>query len=334
MKRVAIIGAGLSGLVLAHRLKSCARVALFEKSGGVGGRMATRHAGSFHFDHGAQYFFVKTVEFREFLQPFLGSNAVSRWDADFAELDQGATVSQRRWDETFPHYVAVPGMNHLAKCLAANLDVCLQTPVAKIEANARGWKLLSETNEPLGTYDWVVSTVPPAQAARLLPSCFSHVDSLSKTKMVGCYALMLGMRKPLKTPWQAALVRQADISWVSVNHSKPGRTEDYSLVAHATNRWSEAHIEEAIEDVKDHLTRELSQILGCNVSTAEYRMVHRWRYANIERQNGPSMYLDEGSSLAACGDWCIQGRVEAAFTSANRLSVELKPLIQTISQMS
>ncbi|MFZ9092741.1 MAG: NAD(P)-binding protein [Planctomycetaceae bacterium] len=44
MKSVAIIGAGLSGLTLANRLQNRAEVTVFEKSGGFGGRMATRHA--------------------------------------------------------------------------------------------------------------------------------------------------------------------------------------------------------------------------------------------------------------------------------------------------
>lgn len=41
MKRIAIIGAGLSGLVLARQLASNADITVFEKARGVGGRMST-----------------------------------------------------------------------------------------------------------------------------------------------------------------------------------------------------------------------------------------------------------------------------------------------------
>jgi len=44
MPKIAIIGAGLSGLILAHSLKEHANITIFEKARGVGGRMSTRYA--------------------------------------------------------------------------------------------------------------------------------------------------------------------------------------------------------------------------------------------------------------------------------------------------
>ena len=32
---------------------------------------------------------------------------------------------------------------------------------------------------------------------------------------------------------------------------------------------------------------------------------------------------DADAQIAACGDWCIQGRVEAAFTSGSELGTEI-----------
>ena len=57
-KRIAIIGAGISGLTLANRLNSTFEVVVLEKSRGIGGRMATRQAEPFAFDHGT---LVKTT---------------------------------------------------------------------------------------------------------------------------------------------------------------------------------------------------------------------------------------------------------------------------------
>lgn len=327
MTRIAIIGAGLSGLILAHQLKSRVHATLFEKSRGVGGRMATRYASPYQFDHGAQFFVARTEEFQFFLQPLIAKGIVVRWDAKFAELNQGRTIEERRWNDEFPHFVAVPGMNQLGKHLAREVDVRLQQRVTAIKAGADGWQLLNASNDPLGNYDWVVTTVPPAQAVELLPESFSHSQALSDTKMLGCYALLLGMRTPMTLPWQAALVHEADISWISVNSSKPGRSGNFSLLAHATNGWSEAHMEDHVNDVKNYLTHELSDLIGFDLLGADYRMVHRWRYANIGKQHGPTMYLDDDALLAACGDWCIQGRVEAAFISATRLAEALKSRI-------
>ena len=54
----AIVGAGLSGVTCAASLhEQGISVRVFEKSRGIGGRMATRRTpAGLHFDHGAQYF--------------------------------------------------------------------------------------------------------------------------------------------------------------------------------------------------------------------------------------------------------------------------------------
>ena len=53
-KRIAVVGAGISGLVAAYELK-CAGfdVAVFEKNDYPGGRMSTRLTGGLPFDMGA-----------------------------------------------------------------------------------------------------------------------------------------------------------------------------------------------------------------------------------------------------------------------------------------
>jgi predicted NAD/FAD-dependent oxidoreductase len=53
MKKIAIIGAGLCGLSVAHFLKDGAKITLFEKELGVSGRMSTRRTWIYFFDHGA-----------------------------------------------------------------------------------------------------------------------------------------------------------------------------------------------------------------------------------------------------------------------------------------
>ena len=68
----AVIGAGMGGLAAARRLGAAGRsVTLFDKSRGLGGRMATRRAGGFRFDHGAQYFATRGERFRELVEPQL-----------------------------------------------------------------------------------------------------------------------------------------------------------------------------------------------------------------------------------------------------------------------
>jgi predicted NAD/FAD-dependent oxidoreductase len=321
MSSIAVIGAGLAGLVVARRLEKSHDVVLFEKSRGVGGRMATRRAGTFQFDHGAQFFTARTRSFRTFLEPLVEAGVVADWPARFAELRRGQIVESRQCNDDYPHYVGTPGMNAIGKALASGLDVRLDTAVTSLERQGAGWQLAGDGQRPLGEFDWVIVTAPAAQAADLL-SHTSLAAVATSVRMRACYALLLGFDEAVELPWQAALVHDADISWISVNSSKPGRLSSSSLVVHSTNAWADAHADANIEDVRRHLLGECSDVTGIDMAAA-FVDVHRWRYANVDRQEGNSFALDPDQGLAACGDWFVRGRVEGAFSSANALAETL-----------
>ncbi|QLC25932.1 NAD(P)-binding protein [Parasphingopyxis algicola] len=330
MTRIAIAGAGLAGLALARALADRAEITLFEKARGVGGRMATRYADSWQFDHGAQFFTAQSEAFQAFLAPLIERGTVARWDARFAEFVGGEQTAEWQWDGERPHYVGAPKMNALAKYLAADLDVRLGTRIATVEWDGDGWALNAEDGARLGRFDWFVSTAPAPQGRALMPSVFAHRDAMGAPDMRACYALMMGFEDPLPVDWDAAHVGDADISWMSVNSSKPGRDTAPSLLVHSTNAWAEAHLEDDPDTVTAHLLAEASRISGHDLAGAAHIALHRWRYANLPRQEGSEALLDPDERLAACGDWCIHGRVEAAFTSATALAERMRALLQDI----
>ena len=60
---VSIIGCGISGIFAALRLKKSGikNIQLFDKSRGLGGRLATRRSKNGKFDHGIQYIKLDTI---------------------------------------------------------------------------------------------------------------------------------------------------------------------------------------------------------------------------------------------------------------------------------
>ena len=319
MATIAVIGAGLAGLVVSHELARVHDVVVFEKSRGVGGRMATRCAGSFEFDHGAQFFTARSAAFRAFLEPLIEAGVVTNWPARFAELRRDEIIAIWQWGEEHPHYVGVPAMNAIGKALASDLDIRLDTAVRSLTRSGERWVLVGDGQERLGEFDWVIVTTPASQAADLLATT-SIASAAAKARMDACYALLLGFDDPPDLSWQAALVRDADISWISVNSSKPGRQANSSLVVHSTNAWANAHVDDDTETVRRHLLDECREVTGIDMTGAAFVDVHRWRYANVDRKEGDLFALDAEQRLAACGDWFIRGRIEGAFSSALALA--------------
>ena len=324
MTQIAVIGAGLSGLVVARELQDDHAVTVFEKSRGVGGRMATRYENGFEFDHGAQFFTARSPDFRQYLRPLIERGIVASWRARFAELERNEIVSRRDWDDDYPHYVGAPRMNSIGKTLAEGLDVRRNTTVTKLEREPGGWRLKDNVGKDLGSFDWVILTMPATQTAALAPDGSRLRTLCDSARMRACFALMLGFEAPLSLPWQAALVRGADISWISVNSSKPGRPEPFSLVVHSTNAFADASFDSDIDKLVARLLAETGEVLDQNVNTAIICRLQRWRYANADGQDGADFFVDAGDRLAACGDWFKRGRVEAAFTSGFGLAQELK----------
>lgn len=315
MTRIAIIGAGLAGLVVARELHAGHDVTVFEKARGVGGRMSTRYAGDFRFDHGAQFFTAKDKAFQAYLQPMIDAGVVAPWHARFAEITGTEMTHQRQWGDEFPHYVGVPGMNAVQKYLADGLRLRTASEVIRCERVNGHWQLQLSDSTRFDA-DWLIVTAPMPQARELLRS---SIDIGTSQPMKACYAMMLGFADDLQTDFDAARVLDADISWVSRNNTKPGRPPEPTVVVHATNAWADAHVDGDIDEVQKHLAAELKRTTGIDASTAAFATTHRWRFANIDKQTGPTCLFDADLQLGVCADWLIRGRVESAFQSARDL---------------
>ena len=317
MARIAIVGAGMSGLSAAHYLsETTAEITVFDKSRGVSGRMATRYADDYCFDHGAQFFTVRSEAFQQFLAPYIDTGVVQPWSARFVEIVKDSITAQRDWLTAHPHYVAVPNMNTLLKAVAAPFSLRLNTHVSRMSQVKGQWQLEDESGQLLGQYDWVILALPAPQAKLLIPST-STLSAIPCHTMQGCFTLMLGLKPDTDLPaWDAALVRQSKLSWVSVQSAKPGRKQRPALVVHSTNQWAEENMEVDIHKVKQSLLEALAMIIPLSEHEIDHCGIHRWRYANAAKStDNHDCFIDHQRQLAACGDWCIKGRVEAAFLS-------------------
>ncbi len=324
MTNIAIIGAGLAGLSAAHLLQGTANVTVFEKARGVGGRMATRRAEPYMFDHGAQYFTARSQAFENFIAPLIQQGVIARWNARYVRLDGSHSAASKNWADEEPRYVGVPGMNQVAKHLANGINVLANTKITAMQHHGK-WQLSDEQGQHYDGFDWVICTAPSPQALALLPSTFAHYSAIQAVQMRACFSLMIGLEQPLPLGFDAAHVTKGDLAWIAVNSDKPARPEHFSLMVHCTDAYAEAHINDDRDDVMAHLIAETSRVIGHDLSRAAVKTLHGWRYASsVQRHEALPVLLDSAQQLAACGDWCLRGRVEDAFTAAYQLVAQLK----------
>ncbi len=322
-EKIAIVGAGISGLSLAEKLKDKFEIEIFEKARGVGGRMSVKYHEKFQFDKGAQHFTVRSDEFHDFLQEPIAKGIIGLWKAKFAEINYDKILHVRNWGEKNKHYVALPKMNSLAKFLSQNKKVHLATEIENCKRVNKKWFLKAKNGENFGEFGYLFFSSPVEQTLNLIDKNFNQIEILKNKEMLPCFSLMVGLKEKLDLDFDAALVKNSKISWISVDSSKPERPEGFSLLANSTNLWAKENLENDQQKVKDELTVELGKILKFKEGEIKFCELHRWRYANIGLQDCEKSLYDAKLKVGVCGDFMIQGRIEAGFLSASNLAKKI-----------
>ena len=160
-----IVGGGVAGCYLAHQLsKSGARVAVVEKSRGLGGRLCSRRTPFGVFLHGAPFFTIKSQLFRHALQPFLDNGDIVRWPGGVGYIDASKKVCP---PNDTPRYSLYPETSLFCRHWTTNVDVFLQQKVMRLQRNEH-WLIHTEKGLVLPAKHLVMAT-PLPQAQQLLP---------------------------------------------------------------------------------------------------------------------------------------------------------------------
>lgn len=307
--RVAIVGAGIAGLSCAAALQSGGhRVVLFEKSRGVGGRMATRRVtrpdGDLAFDHGAQYFTARDPAFREAVAGWAAAGVVAPWPA----------AGEDAW-------VGTPGMNAVAKALAASLTVRHDHRVAALHRGDDGWLVDADDAD---RFDAVIVATPAEQAAPLLATIAPVSAALADAcRSEPCWTALLAFDEAVGIR-QDTIRATGSIGWAARDGAKPGRGGGETWVVQATAAWSRAHLEDAADAVVDLLLAELAGLAERPLPVPSVRIGHRWRYARVASVEHGALW-DEATGVGAVGDWLTAPRIESAWLSGRMLAARIGP---------
>lgn len=307
MMKIAIIGAGLSGALLYHFLKMTADVTVFEKSRGAGGRMSTRYADPYFFNHGTPFFDATLPEFQNFLKLFTDKKII-----EYADLKKAVFLenSNHVLLEENSYYRAIPHMNNFCKSLIDTEKLFKQSEISRIYQGQDGWTLEDKEMMVYTGFDHIISTAPLPQTQNLLGN-YLYVP---KGSYEPCHVLMLGLSMAWDEEWDYAQFENSFIDRVIT--SREGTK--INLVIHTKSEWSIQHLEVDKEKLIENILNEFNSFKSI-LQYIEYQSIHRWLYSRCNNEAIVIYNRDKNLSFVADGS----GGIESAWLNVQELLSQL-----------
>ncbi|BAY31693.1 FAD dependent oxidoreductase [Nostoc carneum NIES-2107] len=342
---VAVIGAGMAGLVCAQQLRKAGySVIVVEKSRGLGGRLATRRLQGTSADHGACYLKPKGELLQGFVDLLCNASVLQIWTDTVYEFktDIGIIPPESR----SPRYVAPQGMSAIAKYIAPGLDIVLNQRVIALNATENSWRLTLESSNEEITANALVVAIPAPQAFALLaPLSGSLLDAtfiehLSSVEFQPCISAIAGYpstSQPLPE-WKAlTFVDDPDIAWIGLDSSKRPNPQQPHFVVQSSAAFAQQHLESAdLNAVGEYMLQHTAQSLTIPwLATPEWMQVHRWRYAFVSRPWPEAVFSAHTPlPLICCGDWCGGNLVEGAMLSGITAALEINQHLRSLPNVN
>ncbi len=303
-----VIGAGIAGLMAARELtdKRGWRVAILDKSRGVGGRMATRRDGEASYDHGAQFFTVRNPRFKQWVDSWLERKLVELW---FDYMAEG--------DEPLIRYMAKPSMTAIAKHLVKGLELHRQAKVVSAKRENGQWTLTTE-NGNFYRAPRLLINAPVPQALEILDAGGVSLPTddeifLHSIRYAKCIAALVELDGPsgIPAPGRIKFANPEPISWMGDNQQK-GVSAKPTVTIHSGPEFAEKYFDTPDDERLPLLLEAAKERLKANVVSAQ---AHRWKFAHRLTEHDRDFYVNAELGLWMAGDSFNAPRVEGAAMS-------------------
>jgi predicted NAD/FAD-dependent oxidoreductase len=302
--RIAIVGAGISGLACAARLQSLGgAVTVFEKSADIGGRLAARRRGGGIWHHGAPAVEARDPAFTRFL--------IAQAEAGRARIvteSEDALIAQ-----------GAPDMRELTRGLATGLETHFDVEVATPTRTADGWAIDDTKQRSFGPFDVVLSAIPAPQLEALLErSGLAVPQPLRGVRMMPRWTFLVGFESQ-PPGW---VPDDENVAGLVAMTPRPRADLSHCFVLHASDSWSLRHLECSREEAVELIRRYLAVCPESRKWLAQAARMsgHRWRYALTSRPLGSAYLYEPAIALGHTGDWCTGATAEAGYLNGLRLA--------------
>ncbi len=315
-RRVAVVGAGISGVAAALALRSHGiDVTVLDRGHRLGGRMATRTLRGTGLpydgrvvDIGAAYLTVSDPAFRTVVDSWAARGLVREWTDTFhvssPDGPQGVVTGPMR-------YAAPAGLRSLVEDLAADLPVVVNPhEVESVDRVPDGAEVDGER------YDAVVLAMPGPQAADLLAADDPAAAVLNAQHWDPVLTVVAAYDEQCWHEFDAMFVNDSAVLAFVADDGRRRGDQAPVLVAHSGAVLAAGHLDEPAS-ASGALLEALEHAVGATAKPTWFD-VRRWSLAKPRRQE-PSGFAFDGV-VGLCGDvWGDGPRVEAAWRSGNEL---------------
>jgi len=316
-KSYLVVGAGISGLLVASRLsRSGARVKVVEKGRGFGGRMATRRMEGARLDHGAQFMTVRTEGFGKWVDEWIEKGVIREW------------FRKAPWDsspEGHARYCGISGMTDVGKALGAELDVDRAVRLSGVEWSGSGWSADGEGGVRYEADRLILSPPLPQSLVLLEDSGVVLPDAdlreLREIDYEPSLAGLLVLDGPSGLPEPGGIKPESEIvSWIGDNSRKGISPEVSAVTVHSTPGFARKYWDAPNEERLPILVREAEKYLKARVESSA---IHRWRYNVPQKVWREKFYWSDEASLGLIGDAFGGPRIEGSALSGLALADHL-----------
>jgi renalase len=305
---VAIVGAGLAGLVCAQALQQRGySVVVVEKSRGLGGRLATRRLPQGFADHGVRYLENQGDLSQQLIQVLLNQGVIHPWTTE----------------ENIQRYASPNGITAAAKWLAHGLTIARGQRVQSV-AFDRLWDLtLEPVDQPMPNVmaKTLVMAIPAPQALTLLePLTELPRELVAKIRSLTfdpCITAIATYPDSLQLPsWKAlAPIQDEAIAWVCFENSKSDNAPHAVLTVQSNAAFAEQNFDaEDLQAIGRQLLDRVVPLIP-QLPAPDILQVHRWRYAFARNPLHETFLSADSLPLVCAGDWCGGRSIESALRS-------------------
>ena len=308
---VLIIGSGMAGLAAAEAARAMGKsTVILDKGRRIGGRVATRRAEGFTFNHGAQFLTARHPDFIAACTGAADSGALATWQVAGRNALCGA-----------------PTMRDFPAHLGKGVEIRQAVEITSVETKTDG-VVLHDRDGAVASGQQLVITVPAPQAARLLQDADPDLAATAgMAEYAPCWTGMYGFDAEHLPPMADPLRNDSGpVGWAVWEDHRPATPAGggASLVVQAAPDWSIAHLEEDSADVAETLLAAWRDQSGLSPEAPSYISAHRWRYARVTTPAPADAARISGDGrIALAGDWLTGARIEDAWLSGQQAMARL-----------